>query len=284
MGLFNTIVGGTIGFMVAGPLGAAGGALLANSFTDDGVKNDNKIEVICPYCNGDVVVEGPGTWSCPYCQRDFNYGNCEEQDEENFNYLLFALFAKFAKADGSISKQHIKVLEELMENEYNYDKEMKKYAIEAFRKAKDSENGFEYYCFKINNMVKNHDDIEVAHNVFCGTIDSLYKIALADNEVSNEKERLINLAVNIFKMEKHIFEDIRNNYVDQNIKKYYEILGCVKGDSLDIIKSKYRKLASEYHPDRILSKNLPDYLVKYSNEKFREINEAYEYIKDKILV
>lgn len=271
--------------MDGGPLGAAGGAIVANSFsseeykctikcpycnktlgvneygrfsfcgcdknfffTEDGVKRDDRVEVICPYCKGEVIIEGPGRWNCPYCEEVFNYGHEEDyeeeqQEEENFTYLLFALFAKFSKSEGRITKEHITVLEELMEYDYEYNQETKKYAIEAFRHAKDSENDFEYYCLKLNNMLKNHDDREVSRNISCGTIDSLIKIALADNKISSEEERLINIASNIFRIEKHILENIKSNYIDQNIDKYYEILGCEKGDSLNIIKSKYRKLA-----------------------------------------
>jgi len=35
----------------------------------------------------------------------------------------------------------------------------------------------------------------------------------------------------------------------------------------------------EYHPDKIISKGLPDEFVKLAHDKFREIQEAYEYIR-----
>ncbi|HJO62430.1 MAG TPA: DnaJ domain-containing protein, partial [Desulfobacterales bacterium] len=50
-------------------------------------------------------------------------------------------------------------------------------------------------------------------------------------------------------------------------------------DSNDQIKKHYRKLVLEYHPDTIASKGLPEEFMKFANDKFREIQEAYEVIK-----
>ena len=56
-------------------------------------------------------------------------------------------------------------------------------------------------------------------------------------------------------------------------RDYYEILGVSKNASPDEIKKAYRKLAMEYHPDRN-----PD--NKEAEEKFREINNANDVLKD----
>lgn len=54
---------------------------------------------------------------------------------------------------------------------------------------------------------------------------------------------------------------------------YYTSLGLAKNASDDEIKKAYRKLAMKYHPDRN-----PD--SKESEEKFKEIKEAYEVLSD----
>ena len=56
-------------------------------------------------------------------------------------------------------------------------------------------------------------------------------------------------------------------------RDYYEVLGLSKGASSDEIKKSYRKLAVKFHPD----KNPDD---KASEEKFKEIGEAYEALSD----
>lgn len=52
----------------------------------------------------------------------------------------------------------------------------------------------------------------------------------------------------------------------------YEVLGVSKDATPDEIKSAYRKLAKQYHPDRYIGNPLADLAA----EKFKEINEAYD--------
>lgn len=52
----------------------------------------------------------------------------------------------------------------------------------------------------------------------------------------------------------------------------YEVLGVSKDATPEEIKSAYRKLAKQYHPDRYIGNPLADLAA----EKFKEINEAYD--------
>src|ERR1700724_2331147 len=56
-------------------------------------------------------------------------------------------------------------------------------------------------------------------------------------------------------------------------RDYYETLGVSKTASDDEIKSAFRKLARKYHPDVAKDK-------KAAEEKFKQINEAYEVLSD----
>ena len=58
------------------------------------------------------------------------------------------------------------------------------------------------------------------------------------------------------------------------------VLGLEDNADISSVKKAYRKLVSEYHPDKIVSKGLPEDFTKFAEEKFREINEAYEAIQN----
>jgi len=59
-------------------------------------------------------------------------------------------------------------------------------------------------------------------------------------------------------------------------RDYYETLGVERGASDDELKKAYRKLARQYHPDL----QSGDQQKKASEEKFKEVNEAYEVLSD----
>ena len=61
-------------------------------------------------------------------------------------------------------------------------------------------------------------------------------------------------------------------------KDYYDLLGVEKTSSEAEIKKAYRKLAMKYHPDKF--SNASDKEKKEAEDKFKEINEAYQVLSD----
>ena len=60
---------------------------------------------------------------------------------------------------------------------------------------------------------------------------------------------------------------------------YYKVLELSKGAKIDDIKKAYKTLISQYHPDKV--SNLGSDLQKLAMKKTQEINEAYQYFKNK---
>src|SRR5690348_7897309 len=58
--------------------------------------------------------------------------------------------------------------------------------------------------------------------------------------------------------------------MSQNTKNYYKILGVENSASKDDIKKAFHKLAHKYHPDK----------AGGDEEKFKEINEAYQVLSN----
>jgi hypothetical protein len=70
------------------------------------------------------------------------------------------------------------------------------------------------------------------------------------------------------------------NYSSGGLKRYYKILGCEEGDSLEKVKKAYKDLSRKYHPDLIHSRGADDKEIEFAKRKMQEINEAYSAIKN----
>jgi stress response protein SCP2 len=86
---------------------------------------------------------------------------------------------------------------------------------------------------------------------------------------------------------KNIKSNEKHNYSVRSIiekdleDKFYKVLDCNKNSSDDEIKKKYKELVKSFHPDLIQSKNLHKDIIEFANNRFKEIKEAYEFLKTK---
>lgn len=87
---------------------------------------------------------------------------------------------------------------------------------------------------------------------------------------------------NRFKYQRYSYSSNNSNthtYTQNDFNKYYEVLESKETDNFDVIKANYRRLVKEYHYDSIASKNLPEEMVKFAEQKTQALNEAYTAIK-----
>ena len=63
------------------------------------------------------------------------------------------------------------------------------------------------------------------------------------------------------------------------LQQAYAALGLDSKASDGEIKKAYRKLVSQYHPDKLVSRGLPEEMTEIAKKRVREINTAYDQIK-----
>lgn len=66
---------------------------------------------------------------------------------------------------------------------------------------------------------------------------------------------------------------------NQDLQKAYKILGVNAGMTEDEMRRTYKKLASQLHPDKLMSQGLAPEQLAASNERFKQIQAAYAFIK-----
>ena len=67
---------------------------------------------------------------------------------------------------------------------------------------------------------------------------------------------------------------------DQRLQDAYSTLGVTAGSTPAEIKRAYRKLISENHPDKLAARGLPESMRAVAEERSRELNAAYDLIKE----
>jgi DnaJ like chaperone protein len=75
----------------------------------------------------------------------------------------------------------------------------------------------------------------------------------------------------------NIDRDSLLNMYRQSADSAYKVLGIEPTATDDEVRKAYKKMALKYHPDKVA--NAGENIRQQATEKFRAINEAYEYIK-----
>jgi DnaJ like chaperone protein len=205
-------------------------------------------------------------------ERQNNRLSTNETAQMTFFVASFSMLAKLVKADGRITEPEIQSVREFMTDDLHLNAQSRLAAENIFRTAMDAPESFEDFAGQFYGYF--HDQPQLLELM----MDILFRVALADGALHAVEERMIKSAADIFNLTSDAYLKFKSRYAPDS-EKYYTILGCSRTDSDDTVKSRYRKLVRDYHPDAIASKGLPDEFITFAHDKFREIQEAYEVVK-----
>jgi len=165
-----------------------------------------------------------------------------------------------------------------MTNVFNLSKAGKKDAITAFRNARTSSESFQSNAVRFYEFYREHPE------VLEGIIQMFMRLAAADGVLKHEEDQLIQCASSVFGIDQTRYQQLRIPFLNgkaevSDLEKCYAVLGCAKNATDLQIKSCYRKLATRYHPDTIVAKDLPEEFIQFANRKMQDIQDAYETLK-----
>jgi DnaJ like chaperone protein len=240
---------------MGGPVGALIGGAIGHLFVDSQLEAQ---EV------GQKRLEGEGS-------RQSVFSN-QEQKQAVFFASTFAMLGKMAKADGKITQAEIKVVESFMRSHLQLDKQARMFAINIFNRAKDDAYPYSQYASEFARHFQNDRNMRML------LFEIVFQVAAADGSLHHTEEQLLKETIRYLKIPSHLFEELKARLAP-SVDPAYAVLGLTPEATDAELKKAYRAKVMEYHPDKIVSKGLPEEFLKYAEEKFKEANQAYESIK-----
>lgn len=266
MGWMGKLLGGIFGYMLGGPIGALFGAF-AGHFVDKGLNA--------------ARLEGP--------ELDADQ---RELIQSAFFTATFSVMGHVAKADGQVTRDEIEIAEALMQ-QMGLDAGQRKSAMALFQQGKSADFDLEGALDQFRQQLGRQ------RNLLRIFIEVQVQIALSDGVMHAAEETILlrvckqlgirqaeyRAIVYLVKASGHFAGEQRQGSRPTaatsaaTIKDAYELLGVEKSASDSEVKKAYRRLLSRHHPDKLVSKGLPEEMMKVAADKTFQIKQAYEMVK-----
>lgn len=212
--------------------------------------------------------------------------------QKNFFESTFILIGYLAKADGRVSEEEIKQTEHLMA-QMGLKADHKREAIRLFKigsqpdfQPDETLQNFKALCGRRPQLVKMLVVYLIHTALADGTLDSKEELALKRvAEGLNFSAFAFEQMLNMLKAQGAFAGSGGGHYsaggVSQadELANAYAALGMPATATDAELKKAYRKLMSEYHPDKLMGQGVPDDMLKAATERSQEVQAAYDVIK-----
>ena len=259
MSWWGKIAGGGIGLVLGGPLGGMLGAVLGHQ-----VDKAKRLKA------------GIGTGS-------------QETAQAAFFTATFSVMGHIAKADGHVSQHEIQVAEQIFEH-MNFRPEQRGAAIELFNKGKQSDFNleevlaqFKKECGRKVTLIQMFMQIQLQAAYADGSKHPAEDKILKDicHALGYPAAMLSQLEAMLFAQQSNDSGANANQPASASqISNAYSVLGMEETATDAEVKKAYRRLMSQHHPDKLISKGLPEEMIQVATDKSQQIQKAYELIKN----
>lgn len=201
-----------------------------------------------------------------------------------FLETVFSLMGRLAKADGHISKDEIDHVEQFI-HKLGMSAEHRQQAIALFKRGAAPDFDFELALRHFMAVCG------YTHSLRQMLLVYLIVLALSDGRIDTAEDRLLeNIARHLGYDQaafRHMLDMVLNQLhfaggqaaVSANaLDDAYKALGVSKESTDQEVKRAYRKLMSQYHPDKLMGQGLPEDMIAVATEQAKEVQVAYDLI------
>jgi len=201
-----------------------------------------------------------------------------------FLETVFILMGKLAKSDGRVSETEISHVEQFM-RKLNMTREHRLKAIAWFKQG--ASPGYDIHP-KIDEYL-----------AVCGNSSNLKQmllvyliiLGLADGHLNAAEKSLLQSVAERLGYDAQQLEHLLDMVINQMhfasgrtasasaLDDAYKALGVAKDASDHEIKHAYRRLMSQYHPDKLMGQGVPEEMIAVATEQAKEVQTAYDLIK-----
>jgi DnaJ like chaperone protein len=201
-----------------------------------------------------------------------------------FLETVFISMGKLAKADGHVSEDEIAHVEQFMQK-LGMTADHRLQAIALFKRGADPAFDIEPTYKKFIAVCGHTRNLRQMLLVY------LIVMALADGHFHPAEQALLSGIAARLGYGKAAFDQLLDMVLNQShfaagqasagaaLDDAYKALGVDKDSADHEIKRAYRKLMSQYHPDKLIGQGVPEDMIAMATEQAKEIQLAYDLIK-----
>lgn len=222
----------------------------------------------------------------------FSFSNpfTAQQRQAVFLETVFVLMGKLAKADGRISQIEIDHVEAFIKK-MGMSAEHRQEAIRQFKRGADPAfditatlNNFMQHCGHTFNLKQVLLVYLTVMALADGQLDPaerqiLEQIAAHLGYSRAEFNRILEMVLSQAHFSSGQQQRAQRQASASDLDDAYKALGVSKDASNQEIKRAYRKLMSQYHPDKLMGQGVPEDMIAVATEQAKEIQVAYDLIK-----
>lgn len=243
MGFSKWILGG-LGFVLGGPIGAVVGVLIASAF------------------------EGTSNTIQDITDNNSTRGTTRKASQGDIKVSIIVLIACVIKSDGKVLKSEVNFIKPFLLR--TFGEEGAKQALHLLKELLQKDLDHVAIAQQIGYNLNYSTRLEL--------ISLLLQIAKADGEFHSNELYVIEQIARSMMVQDADYQSILYLYQREKDQNWaYKALEIEPNATDEQVKKAYRRMAMKYHPDKVA--NAGEEIRQQATDKFRGINEAYEYIK-----